>query len=84
MAVEGQVGALVVSKALGGVPVGKYLCNDPIGAGTASVVSSSRNSRSAGVLGPWRSAKGKAISSKMTCQEMMTLLDNRSRQRYPL
>jgi len=48
------------------------------------IVSSARNSRSAGVLGPRCSAKGKAISSKMTCREMMMTLDDRSRQRYPL
>jgi hypothetical protein len=50
-------------------PAGKNLCGDPIG---ASIVSdASRNSRVVGVEGSSRSAKGKAVSSKMTCLEMI-------------
>jgi len=41
------------------------------GSGTTSIAS--RNSKSAGKLGPWRSAKGKVVSSKRTCREMMTI-----------
>jgi hypothetical protein len=61
---------------------GKNLCGDPIGASTVSGVS--RNSRVAGVEGPSRSVKGKAVSSKMTCLEMIIWLEDMSRQRYPL
>ena len=50
-------------------PAGKNLCGDPIGASTVS--DASRNSRVAGVEGSSRSAKGKAVSSKMTCLEMI-------------
>ena len=64
------------------VPAGKNLCGDPIGVSTAS--DSSKNSRVAGVEGPSRSAKGKAVSSKMTCREMIIRLEDMSRQRYPL
>jgi hypothetical protein len=60
----------------------KNLCDCPIGAGTTPVVS--RNSKSMGMQGPSRSTKGKAVSSNMTCLEMMTLLEERSRQWYPL
>jgi hypothetical protein len=63
-------------------PAGKSLCGDPIGASTVSDVS--RNSRVVGVEGPSRSAKGKAVSSKMTCLEMIIWLEDMSRQRYPL
>jgi hypothetical protein len=63
-------------------PVGKSLCGDPIGAITVSDVS--RNSRVAGGEGPSRSAKGKAVSSKMMCLEMIIWLEDMSRQRYPL
>jgi hypothetical protein len=63
-------------------PVGKNLCGDLIGASTVS--DASRNSRVAGVEGPSRSAKGKAVSSKMTCLEMIIWLEDMSRQRYPL
>jgi hypothetical protein len=63
-------------------PAGKSLCGDPIGASTVS--DASRNSRVAGVEGPSRSAKGKAVSSKMTCLEMIIWLEDMSRQRYPL
>jgi hypothetical protein len=63
-------------------PVGKNLCGDPIGASTVS--DASRNSRVAGVKGPSRSAKGKAVSSKMTCLEMIIWLEDMSRQRYPM
>jgi hypothetical protein len=63
-------------------PVGKNLCGDPIGASTVS--DASRNSRVAGVKGPSRSAKGKAVSSKMTCLEMIIWLEDMSRQWYPL
>ena len=64
------------------VPAGKNLCGGQIGASTTS--ESSRNSKVALVEGPSRSAKGKAVSSKMTCLEMIILLEERSRQRYPL
>jgi hypothetical protein len=50
-------------------PAGRNLCGDPIGASTVS--DASRNLRVAGVEGPSRSAKGKAVSSKMTCLEMI-------------
>jgi hypothetical protein len=50
-------------------PADKNLCGDPIGASTVS--DASRNSRVIGVEGPSRSAKGKAVSSKMTCLEMI-------------
>jgi hypothetical protein len=50
-------------------PAGKNLCGDPIGASTVS--DASRNSRVAGVEGSSRSAKGKTVSSKMTCLEMI-------------
>jgi hypothetical protein len=63
-------------------PAGNSLCGDPIGASTVS--DASRNSRVAGVEGPSRSAKGKAVSSKMTCLEMIIWLEDMSRQRYPL
>ena len=63
-------------------PAGKSLCGDPIGAGTVS--DESKNSRVAGVEGPSRSAKGKEVSSKMTCLEMIIWLEDMSRQRYPL
>jgi hypothetical protein len=63
-------------------PAGKNLCGDPIG---ASIVSdASRNSRVVGVEGSSRSAKGKAVSSKMTCLEMIIWLEDMSRQWYPL
>jgi hypothetical protein len=63
-------------------PAGKSLCGDPIG---ASIVSdASRNSRVAGVEGSSRSAKGKTVSSKMTCLEMIIWLEDMSRQRYSL
>jgi hypothetical protein len=61
---------------------GKNLCGDPIGACTVS--DASRNLRVAGVEGPSRSAKGKAVSSKMTCLEMIIWLEDMSRQQYPL
>jgi hypothetical protein len=63
-------------------PAGKNLCGDPIGASTVS--DASKNSRVAGVEGPSRSAKGKAVSSKMTCLKMIIWLEDMSRQRYPL
>jgi hypothetical protein len=63
-------------------PANKNLCGDPIGASTVS--DASKNSRVAGVEGPSRSAKGKAVSSKMTCLEMIIWLEDMSRQRYPL
>jgi hypothetical protein len=63
-------------------PAGKNLCGDPIGASTVS--DASRNSRVAGVEGSSRSAKGKAVSSKMTCLGMIIWLEDMSRQRYPL
>jgi hypothetical protein len=63
-------------------PAGKNLCGDPIGASTVS--DASRNSRVASVERPSRSAKGKAVSSKMTCLEMIIWLEDMSRQRYPL
>jgi hypothetical protein len=66
----------------GRIPAGKNLCCGPIGSDTVSGVS--RNSKAAGERGPSRSAKGKAVSSKMTCLEMMMRLEERSRQRYPL
>jgi hypothetical protein len=50
-------------------PAGKNLCGDPIGVSTVS--DASRNSRVTGVEGSSRSAKGKAVSSKMTCLEMI-------------
>jgi hypothetical protein len=63
-------------------PANKNLCGDPIGASTVS--DASKNSRVAGVEGPSRSAKGKTVSSKMTCLEMIIWLEDMSRQRYPL
>jgi hypothetical protein len=63
-------------------PAGKNLCGDPIGASTVS--DASKNLRVAGVEGPSRSAKGKAVSSKMTCLEMIIWLEDMSRQWYPL
>jgi hypothetical protein len=63
-------------------PADKNLCGDPIGASTVS--DASKNSRVAGVEGSSRSAKGKAVSSKMTCLEMIIWLEDMSRQRYPL
>lgn len=69
--------ALVAPEALEVVPANKNLCNGPIGTGTTSIAS--RNSKSSSKGGPWRSAKGKVVSSKMTCREMMTLLEERSR-----
>jgi hypothetical protein len=63
-------------------PAGKNLCGDPIGASTVS--DASKNSRVAGVEGSSRSAKGKTVSSKMTCLEMIIWLEDMSRQRYPL
>jgi hypothetical protein len=59
-------------------PAGKNLCGDPIGVSTVS--DASKNSRVAGVEGPSRSAKGKAVSSKMTCLEMIIWLEDMSRQ----
>jgi hypothetical protein len=50
-------------------PVDKNLCVDPIGVSTVS--DASKNLRVAGVEGPSHSAKGKAVSSKMTCLEMI-------------
>jgi hypothetical protein len=50
-------------------PAGKNLCGDPIGVSTVS--DASRNSRVTGVEGPSHSAKGKVVSSKMTCLEMI-------------
>jgi hypothetical protein len=63
-------------------PAGKSLCGDLIGASTVS--DASRNSRVAGVEGPSRSAKVKAVSSKMMCLEMIIWLEDMSRQWYPL
>jgi hypothetical protein len=63
-------------------PADKNLCGDPIGASTVS--DASKNSRVAGVEGPSRSAKGKTISSKMTCLEMIIWFEDMSRQQYPL
>jgi hypothetical protein len=63
-------------------PAGKNLCGDPIGVSTVS--DASKNSRVAGVEGLSRSAKGKTVSSKMTCLEMIIWLEDMSRQRYPL
>jgi hypothetical protein len=63
-------------------PAGKNLCGDPIGASTVS--DACRNSRVVGVEGLSRSAKGKAVSSKMTCLEMIIWLEDMSRQQYPL
>jgi hypothetical protein len=63
-------------------PADKNLCGDPIGASTVS--DASKNSRVAGVEGPSHSAKGKTVSSKMTCLEMIIWLEDMSRQRYPL
>ena len=63
-------------------PIGETLCGDPIGTGTTSVAF--KNSKFAPWRGPSRSAKGKAVSSKMTCLEMMTQFVEKSRQRYPL
>jgi hypothetical protein len=78
--VGGASGALV--EALEDGPADKNLCSDPIGASTVS--DASKNSRVAGVEGPSRSVKGKAVSSKMTCLEMIIWLEDMSRQRYPL
>jgi hypothetical protein len=50
-------------------PADKNLCGDLIRPSTIS--DASKNSRVAGVDGPSRSAKGKAVSSKMTCLEMI-------------
>jgi hypothetical protein len=69
-------------EALEDVPANKNLCGDPIGASTMS--DASKNSRVAGVEGPSRSVKGKAVSSKMTCHEMIIRLEDMSRQRHPL
>jgi hypothetical protein len=78
-------GEEVVGGATGAQPgegsAGKSLCGDPIGASTVS--DASRNSRVAGVEGSSRSVKGKAVSSKMTCLEMIIWLED-IRQRYPL
>jgi hypothetical protein len=63
-------------------PADKNLCGDPIGASTMS--DAPKNSRVTGVEGPSRSTKGKAVSSKMTCLEMIVWLEDMSRQRYPL
>jgi hypothetical protein len=63
-------------------PADKNLCGDSIGASTVS--DASKNSRVVGVEGSSRSAKGKAVSSKMTCLEMIIWLEDMSRQRYPL
>jgi hypothetical protein len=63
-------------------PADKNLCGDPIGASTVS--DASKNSRVAGVEGSSRSAKGKAVSSKMMCLEMIIWLEDMSRQRYHL
>jgi hypothetical protein len=63
-------------------PVDKNLCGDTIGASTVS--DASKNSRVVGVEGPSYSAKGKAVSSKMMCLEMIIWLEDMSRQRYPL
>jgi hypothetical protein len=63
-------------------PAGKSLWGDPIGASTVS--DASRNSRVVGVEGPSRSAKGKVVSSKMTCLEMIIWMEDMSRHRYPL
>jgi hypothetical protein len=63
-------------------PADKNLCGDPIGACTVS--DASKNSRVVGVEGPFRSAKGKAVSSKMTCLEMIIWLEDMLRQWYPL
>jgi hypothetical protein len=63
-------------------PADKNLCGDPIGASTVS--DASKNSRVAGVEGTSRSAKGKAVSSKMTWLEMIIWLEDMSRQWYPL
>jgi hypothetical protein len=62
------------AEALEDGPAGKNLCGDPIGASTVS--DASRNSRVAGVEGPSRSAKGKAVSSKMMCLEMIIWLED--------
>jgi hypothetical protein len=78
-------GAEIVGGATGAQPgdghAGKSLCGDPIGASTVS--DASRNSRIAGVEGSSRSVKGKTVSSKMTCLEMIIWLEDMSRQRYP-
>jgi hypothetical protein len=78
--VGGASGAQV--EALEDGPADKNLCGDPIGASTVSDVS--KNSRVADVEGPSRSAKGNAVSSKMTCLEKIIWLEDTSRQRYPL
>jgi hypothetical protein len=65
--IGGASGAQV--EALEDGPAGKNLCGDPIGASTVS--DASKNSWVAGVEGPSRSAKGKAVSSKVTCLEII-------------
>ena len=67
--VEAPVVSVDDPESPGRVPAGKSLCCGPIGSGTVS--EASRNSKVAGERGPSRSAKGKAVSSKMTCLEMM-------------
>jgi hypothetical protein len=52
-----------------GGPADKNLCGDPKGASTVS--DASKNSRVVRVEGPSRLAKGNAVSSKMTCLEMI-------------
>jgi hypothetical protein len=59
-------------------PADKNLCGDPIGASTVS--NASKNSRVAGVEGPSCSAKGNAVSSKMTCQGSGILCGEQSNQ----
>ena len=75
--VEAPVVSVDDPESPGRVPAGKSLCCGPIGSGTVS--EASRNSKVAGERGPSRSAKGKAVSSKMTCLEMMMQLEERSR-----
>jgi hypothetical protein len=78
--VGGASGAQV--EALEDGPADKNLCGDQIGASTVS--DASKNLRVAGVEGSSRSAKGKTVSSKMTCLEMIIWLEDMSRQQYPL
>ena len=66
-----------------GEPADRGFCDGPIGAGTKSVASS-RKSYAYGVGCGESSEKGNVDSSNTTCRDMMTRLDEVSRQRYPL
>jgi len=66
-----------------GEPADRGVCDGPIGAGTKSV-ESSRKSYACGVGCGESSEKGNVDSSNTTCRDMMSRLDEVSRQRYPL